>query len=208
MDSFFGIGIFELFLIAVIALVVLGPERLPGAMRTIAGYFRQIRDISSEFTSQFSDEIKMLEEMDPRRMINDALDPSKTPASSTNTAKAAAKPAATAKPATTKPAATSNAAKSAAAAAAVAKNAAPPLASEENTMLPPQPGDAAQDAASQVATPEVAPENVILPSEDSRPAETAKSTASAGNAESPSANGTAPHPDKPAEPKAVASAEE
>lgn len=75
MDSFFGIGIFELFLIAVIALVVLGPERLPGAMRTVAGYFRQIREVSSEFTSQFSEEIKMLEEMDPRRMINDALDP-------------------------------------------------------------------------------------------------------------------------------------
>ena len=57
MDSFFGIGIFELFLIAVIALVVLGPERLPGAMRTVAGYFRQIREVSSEFTSQFSEEI-------------------------------------------------------------------------------------------------------------------------------------------------------
>ncbi|MCB0049677.1 MAG: twin-arginine translocase subunit TatB, partial [Caldilinea sp.] len=108
MDSFFGIGIFELFLIAVIALVVLGPERLPGAMRTVAGYFRQIREVSSEFTSQFSEEIKMLEEMDPRRMINDALDPSKTPTSSTNTTKPAAKPA----PA--KPATTSNAAKSAA----------------------------------------------------------------------------------------------
>ena len=36
MDSFFGIGVMELFVIAVIALVVLGPERLPGAMRSIA----------------------------------------------------------------------------------------------------------------------------------------------------------------------------
>ena len=71
MYSFFGIGVFELFLIAVIALVVLGPERLPGAMRTIAGYIRQIRGMGSEFTSQFSEEIKMLEEMDPRRIVNE-----------------------------------------------------------------------------------------------------------------------------------------
>ncbi len=203
MDSFFGIGIFELFLIAVIALVVLGPERLPGAMRTVAGYFRQIREISSEFTSQFSDEIKMLEEMDPRRMINDVLDPSKTPTSSTNTTKPAAKPAATAKPATT-----SNAAKSAAAAAAVAKNAAPPLAGEENTMLPSKPGEPTPDAVDSKAAPKDEPENVILPPEESKPAGTANPGTSASKAEPPAANGTPPHADKPAEPKAAASAEE
>lgn len=202
MDSFFGIGIFELFLIAVIALVVLGPERLPGAMRTVAGYFRQIREVSSEFTSQFSEEIKMLEEMDPRRMINDALDPSKTPTSSTNTTKPAAKPA----PA--KPATTSNAAKSAAAAAAVAKNAAQPLASEENTMLPPKADDAPQDGASAEAAAEVATENLILPPEKSKPAEPAKSAAATPAANAPAGNGTTPHADNPAEPKAAASAEE
>jgi sec-independent protein translocase protein TatB len=90
MDSFFGIGLMELFLIAVIALIVLGPERLPGAMRSVANFMRQIREISSEFTSQFSEEIKMIEEMDPRRMINDVLDPSKPASSAT---KPAAKPA-------------------------------------------------------------------------------------------------------------------
>jgi len=112
MDSFFGIGVFELFLIAVIALVVMGPERLPGAMRTIAGYMRQIRNISSEFTSQFSEEIKMLEEMDPRRIVNDVLDPAKLAAPANKTPLAKSTPA--------KPAATSSAAKSTAAAAAVA----------------------------------------------------------------------------------------
>uniref|UniRef100_A0A7C1FGD0 Sec-independent protein translocase protein TatB homolog n=1 Tax=Caldilinea aerophila TaxID=133453 RepID=A0A7C1FGD0_9CHLR len=79
MDSFFGIGVMELFLIAIIALIVLGPERLPGAMRSIANFMRQLRELSNEFTSQFSEEIKMLEEMDPRRIVSDALDPSKTP---------------------------------------------------------------------------------------------------------------------------------
>ena len=79
MDSFFGIGLMELFVIAVIALIVLGPERLPGAMRSVANFIRQIREIGGEFTSQFSEEIKLIEELDPRRMINDALDPAKTP---------------------------------------------------------------------------------------------------------------------------------
>lgn len=128
MDSFFGIGVFELFLIAVIALVVMGPERLPGAMRTLAGYMRQIRNISSEFTSQFSEEIKMLEELDPRRMVNEVLDPEKTPAPANKTPLA--------KPAPAKPAATSNVAKSTAAAAAVAKSA-PPSTENNNSILPP-----------------------------------------------------------------------
>jgi sec-independent protein translocase protein TatB len=130
MDSFFGIGVFELFLIAVIALVVMGPERLPGAMRTIAGYVRQIRNISSEFTSQFSEEIKMLEEMDPRRIVNEVLDPAKPAAPANKTPLAKSTPA--------KPAATGSAAKSTAAAAAVAKTAAKPAEEAGNSILPPQ----------------------------------------------------------------------
>ena len=102
MDSFFGIGVMELFVIAVIALVVLGPERLPGAMRSIANFVRQLRSVSNEFSSQFSDEIKMLEEINPRRIANEVLDPVK---SVTAKPAAAAKPAVTAKPAAaTKPA--------------------------------------------------------------------------------------------------------
>jgi sec-independent protein translocase protein TatB len=130
MDSFFGIGIFELFLIAVIALVVMGPERLPGAMRTLAGYMRQIRNISSELTSQFSEEIKMLEELDPRRMVNEVLDPTKTPAPTNKTPLA--------KPTPAKPTAANNAAKSTTAATAAAKPA--PKANEEggNSILPPK----------------------------------------------------------------------
>jgi len=146
MDSFFGIGLMELFLIAVIALIVLGPERLPGAMRSVANFMRQIREIGSEFTSQFSEEIKMIEEMDPRRMINDVLDPSKSP----NTAakpgtKPAAKPTATqtAKPTTNNAAAgAAIPAKPLAASAAPQKAAAPQNATipenEQNSILPPK----------------------------------------------------------------------
>lgn len=75
MDSFFGIGLFELILIAVIALVVLGPDRLPGAMREVAKYMRQLRQVSNEFQSQFSDELQMLDELNPKRILNDTLSP-------------------------------------------------------------------------------------------------------------------------------------
>jgi sec-independent protein translocase protein TatB len=75
MDSFFGIGLFELVLIAIIALVVLGPERLPGAMREVAKYMRQLRQISGEFQSQFSEELQLLDEINPKRIIDDAIKP-------------------------------------------------------------------------------------------------------------------------------------
>lgn len=153
MDSFFGIGIFELFLIAVIALVVLGPERLPGAMRTIADYMRQIRTVSSEFTSQFSEEIKMLEEMDPRRMVSDVLDPAKTPDSArAATAKAApaarpATPSTPAKATTTPPAGDQNSILPPAGATPAAEN---PPASAAST------GDAAARAGASSAPSETA----------------------------------------------------
>ncbi len=75
MDGFFGIGIFELVMIAIVALIVLGPDRLPGAMREVAKYMRQLRQISGEFQSQFSEELQMLDELNPKRIISDAIDP-------------------------------------------------------------------------------------------------------------------------------------
>lgn len=116
MDSFFGIGLFELIMIAVIALVVLGPERLPGAMREVGKYARQLRDVSNEFQSQFSEELKVLDEINPRKVISSALDPNAPPAKPSArppaaAAAQAAKPAAAAKPlAASKPAAAAPAA--------------------------------------------------------------------------------------------------
>ena len=47
MDSFLGIGIAELFFIAILALVILGPERLPGALREVAKVIRYVRNLTS-----------------------------------------------------------------------------------------------------------------------------------------------------------------
>lgn len=91
--NLFGIGMPELIFIAVIALIVLGPQRLPGVMREVAKFIAQIRSLTNELTSQFSEEIAMIEELDPRKLIDEAtkpvndavkaLDP-KTPAKSTS----------------------------------------------------------------------------------------------------------------------------
>ncbi|NJN81490.1 MAG: twin-arginine translocase subunit TatB [Caldilineaceae bacterium] len=77
MNSFFGIGIMELFFIAVIAMLVLGPERLPAAIREVAKYIRMIRGLSSDLTSQFSEELKMLDEINPQKLLNEFTAPLK-----------------------------------------------------------------------------------------------------------------------------------
>jgi len=155
MDSFFGIGLFELVMIAIIALVVLGPERLPGAMREVAKYMKQLRSISHEFQSQFSEELKMLEEIDPRRILNEAIDPN-SPASTT-----AAKPPAQVAPAAKSAAATTAATTAAAAAATAATK---PAASTAAAAKPP----------AAVAPPAIAngePVNTILPPKVEPPAD-------------------------------------
>lgn len=162
MDSFFGIGLFELVMIAVVALLVLGPERLPGAMREVAKWIRQLRNMSGELQSQFSEEFKMLDEMDPRRLINEALDPNAP------SAKAKPTPAQPGRPATGPMAARAPAAKppaptpkpAATAAAALPAGAAIVNSEPENTILPPAAAgaNAAEQAAVEQA-PLVSPVN-------------------------------------------------
>jgi len=73
MEGFFGIGFGELVMIAIVALIVLGPERLPSALREVAKFIRQLRNLSREFTDQFGDEFKALEDLNPRRILQDAI---------------------------------------------------------------------------------------------------------------------------------------
>lgn len=166
MDSFFGIGLFELVMIAVVALIVLGPERLPGAMREVAKWMRQLRNLSSEFQSQFSEEFKMLDELNPRRIINEAIDPNATPGASARPGTGQpAKPAAAqpvtppaSKPLAPKPPAPKPMGVAAPAAAPPAP-AAPPADDEvQNSILPPasvEPGPA-PDRPLDAAPPQLA----------------------------------------------------
>lgn len=68
----FNIGIGELFFIALLVLVVVGPERLPGIMREIGKYTYQLRTIVNELTDQFADELRPIQEI---QQLADDLNP-------------------------------------------------------------------------------------------------------------------------------------
>ena len=55
--SFFGLGFFEIAIIGVLALIFIGPERLPGVIRDLMGYYRQIRSLGTEWREQVEREI-------------------------------------------------------------------------------------------------------------------------------------------------------
>jgi sec-independent protein translocase protein TatB len=54
----FGVGPFELVLIALVAFIVLGPERIPSAMRWLGRTVRQLRQMSQQLTKDYGAEIK------------------------------------------------------------------------------------------------------------------------------------------------------
>ncbi|MBX3051398.1 MAG: hypothetical protein KF753_08000 [Caldilineaceae bacterium] len=74
MDSFFGIGPLELIFILIFALIFLGPERLPGAVRQIVSLVRQIQNLSSTLSQQLGDELGDIRELDPRYQLQQMLD--------------------------------------------------------------------------------------------------------------------------------------
>ena len=57
----FDIGFWELMLIGVMGLVVLGPERLPVAIRTVKGWITGVRKFSDNVKSELSEELRIHE---------------------------------------------------------------------------------------------------------------------------------------------------
>ncbi|HHR6145989.1 TPA: Sec-independent protein translocase protein TatB [Providencia alcalifaciens] len=57
----FDIGFSELLLVAIIGLVVLGPQRLPVAVRTVAGWIRAMRSMATNVQNELSQELKLQE---------------------------------------------------------------------------------------------------------------------------------------------------
>ncbi|MGL6017872.1 MAG: Sec-independent protein translocase protein TatB [Gibbsiella quercinecans] len=60
----FDIGFGELLLVLVIGLVVLGPERLPVAVRTVSGWIRALRSMAASVQSELAQELKLQELQD------------------------------------------------------------------------------------------------------------------------------------------------
>ncbi|MCR4942162.1 MAG: Sec-independent protein translocase protein TatB [Campylobacter sp.] len=57
----FGMSFFEIFVIAVVAVLVLGPDKLPQAMINIAKFFKLIKKSVNDAKSSFDQEMKISE---------------------------------------------------------------------------------------------------------------------------------------------------
>jgi sec-independent protein translocase protein TatB len=67
----FGISSTEYLLIAVVALVVIGPKELPGVMRTIGQWTRKVRGMATEFQNQFQEAMREAEMTDLKKQVDD-----------------------------------------------------------------------------------------------------------------------------------------
>jgi Tat protein translocase TatB subunit len=67
--NFFNIGTAELMLIFVIALIVVGPRRLPEVGRTLGQILKDVRQMSQEFTAPLTQELTMPVEVNETKEI-------------------------------------------------------------------------------------------------------------------------------------------
>lgn len=75
----FDIGFGELLLIFIIGLVVLGPERLPVAVKTVAGWVRALRSLASTVQNELAQELKLQEFQDSLKKVEKASMDNLTP---------------------------------------------------------------------------------------------------------------------------------
>jgi len=68
----FDIGWSEMLIIGVVALVVIGPKELPGALKTFAYWMKQARKLAREFQSGVDDMIRTAELDEAKQAVEDA----------------------------------------------------------------------------------------------------------------------------------------
>ncbi len=66
--NFFGIGLPEMVLILVVALLVFGPKKLPEIGRSMGKAIRSFQDASKEFENEFKREAEQLTDSTPQPM--------------------------------------------------------------------------------------------------------------------------------------------
>ncbi len=58
--EFLGIGPLEIALIALIAFIILGPDRIPSVMRQLGTWVRQLRELANNITRDYNTDIQQL----------------------------------------------------------------------------------------------------------------------------------------------------
>mgnify|MGYP000356535491 FL=1 len=62
----FDIGFWELAVIAVVALIILGPEKFPGMVRTVMSWIRKARELMSDAKTSLEQEVDKVNEIKQR----------------------------------------------------------------------------------------------------------------------------------------------
>ena len=73
----FDIGWSELVVIAVVALIAIGPKELPAVLRTVGQYMGKIRRMASEFQGQFQEAMREAEMADLKKSVDEITDAAK-----------------------------------------------------------------------------------------------------------------------------------
>lgn len=68
----FDIGFSELLLVFVIGLIVLGPQRLPVAVKTVVGWIRAMRSLAANVQNELAQELKLQELQDSLKKVEEA----------------------------------------------------------------------------------------------------------------------------------------
>jgi len=70
----FDIGWSEFVLIAVVALIAIGPKELPGVLRTVGQWMGKARKMAAEFQSQFQEAMREAEMADLKKSFDEVKD--------------------------------------------------------------------------------------------------------------------------------------
>ena len=69
----FDIGWQELFIVAILALLIVGPKDMPKALRTVTMWIRKLKSMAGEFQSGVNDMVREAELDDMRKEINQGV---------------------------------------------------------------------------------------------------------------------------------------
>src|SRR6267154_5092758 len=73
----FDIGWSEFVVIAVVALIAIGPKELPGVLRMVGQWMGKIRRMAAEFQSQFQEAMREAEMADLKKQVDELGDTAK-----------------------------------------------------------------------------------------------------------------------------------
>ena len=68
----FDIGWCELLVIAIVALIAIGPKELPGVLRMAGQWIGKVRRMASDFQGQFQEALREAEMEDLKKQVDDS----------------------------------------------------------------------------------------------------------------------------------------